>query len=131
VTTLVGSWDRVIFPIAQTGVFAYDVRATDDGPEFTPVWGQSFAGLTVSTVLAGFQNVVWLGLTDIGTKEHFLTAIDIESGAELFRIDARDLANITLLRNGDLFTNNIGFTENIVSPSTNPLGVQRWRPVSR
>jgi len=119
--------NRVFFPLAQQGIAAYDVGRQNGVVTLKPVYFHPFPGFTLSTVLTGFDNVIYFGLSK-GTQ-HFLTAVGTEDGELRAMIAAGDLANVTMAPDGrTLVTNYINFQDELVGQHQ-AAGVQAWLPL--
>jgi hypothetical protein len=118
--------NRVYFPIATQGLFAYDITRVDGTVTLTPVFTKKIEGAIFSTVLTGFQNAIWFGTS--GGGQHALVAIDPNDGHTLSSQPACDLANVTMGADGKtLYTNCINFQEELAGRHVE-AGVQAWRP---
>jgi hypothetical protein len=104
--------NRIFFPLPQQGLAAYDVARAGGAVVLTPVDFLALPGFTLSTVLTGFDNVIWLGLSQ--GEQHFLTAVGIGDRRVRSMVEAGDLANVTMAPDGrTLVTNCINFQEEL------------------
>jgi outer membrane protein assembly factor BamB len=118
--------DRVYFPIATQGLFAYDIKRDNGTVTLTHVFTKTIPGAIFSTVLTGFENAIWFGTSTGG--EHALVAVDPKNGDTLSTQPACDLANVTMGSDGrTLYTNCINFQDELGGRHV-PAGLQAWRP---
>lgn len=139
----------VYFPLPQGGLRAYRVEYDSAGDvRMTEIFNRPFPGFVISSVMTGFDNVLYLGLTSLGgvvvdgvlvptvsddipataaTRGHFLVAVGADDGVIRSIHPSGDFANVTMLADGEtLITNNINFVDEL-RRDHHEAGVRAWR----
>jgi outer membrane protein assembly factor BamB len=120
--------NRVYLPLATTGLVAYDITRVNGTVTLEHVFTKEFPGMIVSTVLTGFDNAIWFGLSRSSTGEHFLVDVDPATGDTISTRPSCDLANVTMASDRrTLLTNCINFQDELAGRHV-PAGVQAWTP---
>lgn len=139
----------VYFPLPQGGLRAYRVENDSAGDvRMTEIFNRPFPGFVISSVMTGFDNVLYLGLTSLAgvvvdgvlvptvsddipataaTRGHFLVAVGLDDGVIRSIHPSGDFANVTMLADGEtLITNNINFVDEL-RRDHHEAGVRAWR----
>lgn len=120
--------NRVYFPLATQGLVAYDITQVEGQVKLTQVFKRSFPGMIISTVLTGFNNSIYFGLSSPFTGEHFLIAVDPDTGQTISSQPSCDFANVTMGANKrTLYTNCINFQDELTGRHRE-AGVEAWIP---
>jgi hypothetical protein len=119
--------NRVYFPLATQGLVAYDIGRSQGRVTLTQAFTRPFPGMIISTVLTGFPNVLYFGVSSSATGEHFLVSVDPRDGSTIAMTPSCDLANVTMGSDTRmLYTNCINFQDELAGRHRS-AGVQAWR----